>query len=225
MRNKINIAIDGPAGSGKSTTAKLLANKLGYRYLDTGATYRAATYLWLSVNCPKIEDFCPILEKANIEIKFDEYKQLTFLNGEDVSTEIRSQEVTKNVSYISAIGYVREKLVAIQREFAKSKQVIVDGRDIGTVVLPDAELKIFLVASIEERAKRRAIELEKSGLSVNLNEIKTDIEKRDKFDSEREISPLKKAEDAIEVDTTGLTIGDQVNKIYDLAIKKINGHF
>lgn len=224
MSNKINIAIDGPAGSGKSTTAKLLANKLNYKYLDTGATYRAATLLWLKSNSPSLEDFLPIFINSKLEIKFDTHKQLTFLNDEDVSEEIRSQDVTKNVSYISAVPYIRERLVKIQRDFSKSKQVIVDGRDIGTVVLPDAELKIFLVASIDERAKRRAIEMHKSGHQVNLDEIKLDIEKRDKYDSEREISPLKKADDAIEVDTTGMTIGDQVNVIYDLAISKINGH-
>lgn len=223
MIKKINIAIDGPAGSGKSTTAKLLANKLSYNYLDTGATYRAATYLWLQSNKQEIIEFENIFNNAIIEIKFDNFKQFTYLNNEDISEEIRMPDVTANVSYISSLGFVREKLVGLQRDFSKSKGVVVDGRDIGTVVLPDAELKIYLVASIEERARRRALELDKMGVKVNLNEIKLDIERRDKLDSEREISPLRKAEDAIEVDTTGMTIGDQVNFIYELGLKVING--
>lgn len=222
MDIKINIAIDGPAGSGKSTTAKLLANKLSYNYLDTGATYRAATYLWLSENKPETEKFKLIFNTANIEIRFDNFKQLTLLNGQDISKEIREQEVTSNVSYVSSLDFIREKLVKLQRDFSENKGVIVDGRDIGTVVLPNAELKIYLVASIEERARRRALELDKLGVKVVLEDIKLDIERRDKLDSEREISPLKKADDAIEVDTTGMTIGDQVNHIYELAIKKIN---
>lgn len=223
MVNKINIAIDGPAGSGKSTTSKLLANKLGYKYLDTGATYRAATFLWLNNNSPTIEEFEPIFKRAKLGIKFDDQKQLIFLDDINISNEIRNQEVTKNVSFISAISYVRDKLVFVQREFASSKEVIVDGRDIGTVVLPDAELKIFLIASIEERANRRVVELQKMGHNVNFEQIKLEIQNRDNYDSQREISPLKKAKDAIEIDTTGLTIGDQVNNIYHLAIQKING--
>jgi len=222
MDIKINIAIDGPAGSGKSTTAKLLANKLSYNYLDTGATYRAATYLWLSENKPEIDKFKLIFNAANIEIRFDNFKQLTLLNGQDISKEIREQEVTSNVSYVSSLDFIREKLVKLQRDFSENKGVIVDGRDIGTVVLPNAELKIYLVASIEERARRRALELDKLGVKVVLEDIKLDIERRDKLDSEREISPLKKANDALEVDTTGMTIGDQVNHIYELALKKIN---
>jgi cytidylate kinase len=223
MTKKINIAIDGPAGSGKSTTARLLANKLSYNYLDTGATYRVATYLWILNDKQEIIEYEKIFNNAIIEIKFDNFKQLTFLNNEDISEEIRMPEVTANVSYISSIGFVREKLVELQRQFAKSKGVVIDGRDIGTVVLPNAELKIYLVASIEERAKRRALELNKMGVKVNFDEIKLDIERRDKLDSEREISPLRKADDAIEIDTTGMTIGDQVNHIYELGLNVING--
>lgn len=224
MKNNINIAIDGPASSGKSTTAKLLANKLNYRYLDTGATYRAATYLWILNNKLDIELFKSIFENAKIEIRFDGLIQLTYLNDIDISKEIRSQEVTTNVSYISSLEFVRTKLVALQRKFAESKSVIVDGRDIGTVVLPDSELKIYLIASIEERAKRRFLEYQKLGQDIDFETLKNDIAQRDKLDSEREISPLKKAEDAIEVDTTGLSIGDQVNLIYNLALEKINEH-
>lgn len=224
MNNKINIAIDGPASSGKSTTAKLLANKLSYRYLDTGATYRAATYLWILNDKIDISEFQKVFEKSNIEIKFDGLKQLTFLNGIDVSLEIRNQEVTANVSFISSLEFVRTSLVNLQREFAKSKSVIVDGRDIGTVVLPDAELKLYLFASIEERAKRRHLEYQKMGQQIDFDTLKNEIANRDKLDSEREISPLRKAEDAVEIDTTGLTIGDQVNRIYKLALKKINEH-
>lgn len=224
MKNNINIAIDGPASSGKSTTAKLLANKLNYRYLDTGATYRAATYLWIINDKIDIELFKSIFDEAKIEIKFDGLIQLTFLNGIDVSKEIRSQEVTSNVSFISSLDFIRTRLVALQREFSVSKSVIVDGRDIGTIVLPDSELKIYLIASIEERAKRRFLEYQKLGQDIDFETLKNDIAQRDKLDSEREISPLKKADDAIEVDTTGLSIGDQVNLIYNLALEKINEH-
>lgn len=222
MQKKINIAIDGPAGSGKSTTAKLLANKLSYNYLDTGATYRAATLLWLNTGKPETSKFIDIFNNTLFEVKFDNFKQIMLIDGVDVSEKIRFQEVSENVSFISSLGFVREKLVGLQQEFAKAKGVVVDGRDIGTVVLPEAELKIFLVASIKERARRRLLELEKLNVVTSLEKVQEEIARRDKLDSEREISPLRKAEGAIEVDTTGMTIGDQVNIIYELALKVIN---
>ncbi len=215
---KIIIALDGPAGSGKSTSAKIASEKLGYIYIDTGAMYRAVTYSWLQMELPIEEKYAEeVIAKTTIELKITENGQGTFVNGQDVSKEIRTPEVTKAVSPVSAMGYVREKMVEQQREMGKGGGVIMDGRDIGTVVFPNAELKIFFVADPEIRAIRRQKELIAKGENVTVEEIKAQIIARDKYDSEREISPLKQADDAIMIDNTQMSLDEQSNKIVELA--------
>lgn len=220
---KIIIAIDGPAGSGKSTTARLVAEELNYLYIDTGAMYRAVTLAWInSAEEFNAEKICQLVKNINIELKMTDEGQKTFLNGLDVSYDIRKPNVTKWVSPISAIDCVREAMVAIQRKLGEKGAVVMDGRDIGTVVLPNADLKIFLVASIEERALRRQKELIQSGINISIEEVKSQIESRDIYDSSRSNSPLKKAEDAILIDTSALTIEEQTKKVLDLAQKIIH---
>ena len=211
----INIAIDGPAGAGKSTIAKKVADSLGYVYIDTGAMYRAFTYelLTSSISLSDIEEITKVLEKTNIEFKNNEI----FLNNLNVTNEIRSKNVTANVSAVSAIPQVREKLVNLQRKIASESNSILDGRDIGTVVFPNAELKIFLTASVKIRALRRYNELIAKDKNIDINEIEAEIEKRDKLDSSRETSPLIKAADAIEIDTSDLSIDEVANTILKLA--------
>ena len=209
------IAIDGPAGAGKSTIAKKVADSLGYVYIDTGAMYRAFTYelLTASISLSDIEEINKVLEKTNIEFKNNEI----FLNNLNVTNEIRSKNVTANVSAVSAIPQVREKLVNLQRKIASESNSILDGRDIGTVVFPNAELKIFLTASVKIRALRRYNELIAKDRNIDINEIEAEIEKRDKLDSSRETSPLIKAADAIEIDTSDLSIDEVANTILKLA--------
>ena len=209
------IAIDGPAGAGKSTIAKKVADSLGYVYIDTGAMYRAFTYelLTSSISLSDIEEITKVLEKTNIEFKNSEI----FLNNLNVTNEIRSKNVTANVSAVSAIPQVREKLVNLQRKIASESNSILDGRDIGTVVFPNAELKIFLTASVKIRALRRYNELIAKDKNIDINEIEAEIEKRDKLDSSRETSPLIKAADAIEIDTSDLSIDEVANTILELA--------
>ena len=209
------IAIDGPAGAGKSTIAKKVADRLGYIYIDTGAMYRAFTYELLisSISLSDIEEITKVLEKTNIEFKNSEI----FLNNLNVTNEIRSKNVTANVSAVSAIPQVREKLVNLQRKIASESNSILDGRDIGTVVFPNAELKIFLTASVKIRALRRYNELIAKDKNIDINEIEAEIEKRDKLDSSRETSPLIKAADAIEIDTSDLSIDEVANTILKLA--------
>ena len=209
------IAIDGPAGAGKSTIAKKVADSLGYVYIDTGAMYRAFTYelLTSSISLSDIEEITKVLEKTNIEFKNNEI----FLNNLNVTNEIRSKNVTANVSAVSAIPQVREKLVDLQRKIASESNSILDGRDIGTVVFPNAELKIFLTASVKIRALRRYNELIPKDKNIDINEIEAEIEKRDKLDSSRETSPLIKAADAIEIDTSDLSIDEVANTILKLA--------
>lgn len=208
MSNYI-IALDGPSGSGKSTIANLLANKLKISYLNTGSMYRALTLYFLENNIKKSDTIdIKILKKINIDINEDK----VFLNGKDVSQEIRYKEVTENVSWVSSIPVVREYLVELQRNISKNKSIILDGRDIGTVVFPDAKYKFYLDASSFVRAKRR---FEQNEIDKSFEEIKKDIEKRDYLDSHREISPLKKAEDAIEIDSSDLTIDQTIEKILE----------
>jgi CMP/dCMP kinase len=213
MKNII-IAIDGPAGSGKSTTAKIVAEKLGYIYIDTGAMYRAVTLACIERNTEITDnEVNKVVDDIKIELKQSNIGQRTYLNGRDVSDDIRRPDVTKLVSPVSAMAYVREKMVEQQREMGHKGGVVMDGRDIGTVVFPQAELKIFLIASIEARANRRLKELQHKGFDNSVEEIMSQIVARDNYDSSREISPLRKADDAIEIDTSNITIKQQTAKI------------
>lgn len=218
----IIIALDGPAGSGKTSSAKIVAEKLGYVYIDTGAMYRAVTLSWLRSGRELDETYInEMMDTIEIDLKQSECGQLTLLNNEDVSHDIRLPEVTKFVSPVSAMKEVREKMVAQQRELGKRGGVVMDGRDIGTTVFPDADLKIFLVASIDARASRRLKELNEKVEKFTVDDIKKQIETRDNYDSSREISPLKKADDAIILDTSDLTIEQQTGEILRLAKKII----
>lgn len=221
----IRIAIDGPASSGKSTVAKILAKKLGYTYLDTGAMYRCATYLALKhqIDLEQVSALLKLLDRYPIAFgKAADGSQTVSLGGEDVTLAIRQNDVTNHVSAVSAIPQVREKLVDEQRRIAASGAIIMDGRDIGTVVLPDAELKIFLVASVEERAERRFKENQEKGIATDFEQLKQEIADRDYKDSHRKVSPLKAADDAITFDTTGITIDGVVNFISEKAEKIID---
>lgn len=220
MKNYI-IALDGPAGSGKSTIAKVIAKNFGLTYLDTGAMYRMVALYILENNI----DFNNVADVENIlnNIKVDIIDDKFILNGKDVSLEIRTPEVTKIVSPVSAIKAVRVKLVDLQRDISKGKKVILDGRDIGTVVFPNADLKIFLVASPEERAKRRVKDYASKGITEDFETVLKDILERDHTDSTRKESPLKKAEDAIEVDTSFLNIEESVQTISNLIKEKVGG--
>ena len=213
------IAIDGPAGSGKSTIAKLIAEDLGLVYLDTGAMYRLVTLKALNDGIlGNLDKIIKMLDNLNIDIKENGF----YLDDIDVSEEIRKPVVSENVSDIAAIREVREKMVDLQRKFSESKNVILDGRDIGTVVFPNADVKIFLVADAKERANRRYKELVAKGENVRIEEIYENILKRDEIDSTRKESPLKKADNAIEVDTTSKNIEEVKNEILNIVRKKIN---
>ena len=204
------IAIDGPAGSGKSTIAKLIAEDLGLVYLDTGAMYRLVTLKALNDGIlGNLDKIIKMLDKLRIDIKENGF----YLDDTNVSEEIRKPVVSQNVSDIAAIREVREKMVDLQRKFSESKNVILDGRDIGTVVFPNADVKIFLIADAKERSNRRYRELVAKGENVKIEEIYENILKRDKIDSTRKESPLKKADDAIEVDTTSKNIEEVKNEI------------
>ncbi len=221
---RIIIALDGPAGSGKSTTARKIAHTLGYVYIDTGAMYRAITLAALRAGAAIHNDALQtIVQTSRIELLPSAEGQRTLLNGEDVSTEIRSREVTETVSSVSALGVVRSAMVECQRELGNAGGVVMDGRDIGTVVFPQAELKIFLVASLEERARRRLAELGASAANITLDEMCAQLRERDRQDSEREISPLTKATDAIEIDTSSLSIDEQVSQILAFAEERTKG--
>ncbi|CAH2466520.1 MULTISPECIES: (d)CMP kinase [Bacillus cereus group] len=215
MDKRISIAIDGPAAAGKSTVAKVVAKKLSYVYIDTGAMYRAITYAALEqkVDIENEEKLMEVVKNVNIEFQQGENTQLVFLNGQDVSEVIRTPDVTNRVSIVAKHRLVREEMVRRQQELAEKGGVVMDGRDIGTHVLPDAEVKIFMLASVEERAERRYLENMNKGFDSNLEQLKEDISRRDKLDSEREVSPLKKADDALELDTTSLSIEEVVQKI------------
>ncbi len=212
----MNIAIDGPAGAGKSTIAKLLAAKLGILYLDTGAMYRAVGLKALNTGVDISDEAAveKMLADTKIDVTQENGVQHVYLDGNDVSSTIRENAVSKAASDISAVPCVRYKMVELQREIASRCDTVLDGRDIGTFVLPNAEYKIFLTASAEERAKRRYAELKAKGSTLTLEQIKDDIVKRDYNDSHRTLAPLKKADDATEVDTTAMSIDDVVGRIY-----------
>ncbi|WP_226618384.1 (d)CMP kinase [Cytobacillus firmus] len=223
MSKRISIAIDGPAAAGKSTVAKIVAEKLSYIYIDTGAMYRALTYKAIQKNA-NLENEASLMEILNntvIELQPGEKGQLIHLDGQDVTNEIRTSEVTNSVSVVSMHRLVREEMVSRQQSFALNGGVVMDGRDIGTHVLPHAEVKVFLLASVDERALRRHNENIQKGYSSDLDKLKEEISLRDKLDSEREIAPLRKAADAKEIDTTSLSIGQVVDRIMDLAIERI----
>ncbi|WP_425800386.1 (d)CMP kinase [Desulfitobacterium sp. Sab5] len=217
MKKNLQIAIDGPAGAGKSTIAKAIAKRLGIFYVDTGAMYRAIALKSLRLNIPvdHEEEVGHMVQQTEIELDHSEERRV-FCDGQDVTEAIRSPEVSRKVSTIAAYPVVRQRLVQLQRQEAKRGAVIMDGRDIGTFVLPEADLKIFLTASIEERAHRRWRELLKAGKEVPVNEVKQDMEKRDRQDTEREASPLQPAHDALILDTTELTIEEIVDRIIAL---------
>lgn len=221
MFEKLIIAIDGPAGSGKSTTAKLLAQKLGYLYIDTGAMYRAVTLYAIKNNLlGNDEKIIELANKLNIDLKFENGQTKVFVDGNDVSESIRSLEVNQNVSPVSKIEGVRKVLVQKQKEMGRNGGVVMEGRDITTVVFPNADVKIFLTATIDERAKRRALEFAQKGQNLDIEKVKENISERDRIDSNRAVSPLKKSEDAIEIDTSDLSIEQQVNLILE-EVKKI----
>ena len=203
---KLQIAVDGPASSGKSTVAKIVAQNLGIIYLDTGAMYRAATLVALQNKTEDPQKIIDVIKKKPIFFKNTADGQLVFLGTEDITKIIRTNEITQNVSKISALAPVREFLVAEQQRIADEGGIIMDGRDIGTVVLPHADLKIFLVASVDERAERRYKENLQKNIPTDLEKLKVEIAERDRKDSTRAVSPLKQAEDAILLDSTGKTI-------------------
>lgn len=214
----MNIAIDGPAGAGKSTIAKKVAKTLGYIYVDTGAMYRAMALYMIKLgidpeNANAIEEAC---KSADIGIEYRDGEQVVLLNGENVNAYLRTEEVGNMASVTSVNAKVREKLVELQQKLAKTKDVVMDGRDIGTVVLPNAEVKVYLTASSLVRAKRRALELEAKGEAVDLAKIEADIIDRDNRDMTREISPLKQAEDATLIDSSYMNIDEVVEAILNL---------
>ena len=214
---KIVVAIDGPAGAGKSTVSQMAAKKLGFTYIDTGAMYRAVAWKALQKKVEITDEvILSVLPDIEITLSYKDGKTKVFVGEREVTEEIRTPEINKIVSKVAALPKVREKLTELQRKMGEKGNVLMDGRDIGTFVFPNAEVKIFLTASVEERARRRYEELKLKGFDVDLKEIEKDIEKRDKLDSERETAPLKQAEDAVLLDTTGLSIDEVVEKIVKL---------
>ena len=213
-----NIAIDGPAGAGKSTIAKLVAKELGFIYVDTGAMYRglAVHFLKKGIVPGEVEKIEAACEDVKVELGYENGVQQVYLNGENITSQLREEAVGNMASVSSAVPAVRAKLLDLQRNLAKEKDVVMDGRDIGTCVLPGADVKIYLTASVETRAKRRYDELKGKGEDCNLEEIAHDIEERDHIDMTREIAPLKQAEDAVLVDSSHMTIEEVVKAIVDL---------
>lgn len=220
------IAIDGPAASGKSTTAKLVAERLGYLHIDTGAMYRAITLKVVEEKIPldAVDRIQTLAERTNIRLERRNGQHRVFLDGRDVTEAIRSPEVTKRVSLISSYPPVRSVMVREQRRMAEAGGVVLEGRDIGTVVLPNADLKIFMTADVAERARRRKKELEQAGVGVDEQTLRVEIEERDRRDSTREASPLRKAPDAIVLDTSNLTVEQQVDFIVQRAKEIIEGN-
>jgi len=214
-KQRLRIAIDGPAAAGKSTVAKRLAKDLSYIYVDTGAMYRALTLHCLRNNLSLTDEEAVynLLLNSKIELKQTNDTQRVLLNGEDVTEAIRSNDVSRKVSIVAKLGAIRKEMLARQREMASNGNVIMDGRDIGTNVLPDAEVKFYLIASVDERAKRRYEENIKKGIPTTLEQLKKEIAERDRRDMEREHAPLKQAEDAIAIDTTSLSIEEVVSQM------------
>ena len=216
----ITVAIDGPSSAGKSTVAKGVAKELGFVYVDTGAMYRCVTLYALEkgVDCQNDEEVCKLLPEVNIELCIG---GKVLLNGKDVTFDIRTQPVVDNVSYIAANKGVRLFLVELQRAMAKDVSIVMDGRDIGTYVLPNADVKIFQIADVKERAKRRYLENIEKGIECTLEAVEKDLERRDYIDSHRDFAPLSKAKDAIEVDTSFLTIEESIKTIVKIIKEKV----
>ena len=213
----MQIAIDGPASAGKSTVAKIIAHKLNFTYIDTGAMYRASTWIARENNIDYGDErgILTAIDQEKIEFKFKNGQQKIYAGNKDITQEIRTPDISANVSQVSALAGIREKMVSLQRQMAGEMNVVMDGRDIGTTVLPNAAVKIFLVASVHSRAERRMLDFKERGIKTNqsLEEIEHDISERDYKDSHRKISPLKKAQDAIEIDTTSMSVDQVVNAI------------
>ncbi|MBO8154938.1 MAG: (d)CMP kinase [Bacillaceae bacterium] len=223
-KKDIAIAIDGPAAAGKSTVARKVANELSYIYIDTGAMYRTLTFKALTENTDVNNEnqLFHLLLTTSIEFKQDNHEQKVLMDGKDVTREIRSSEVTNHVSIVAKHKKVRTEMVKRQQDMAKDRGVVMDGRDIGTHVIPDAEVKVFLSASVEERARRRHKENLEKGFPSSLEQLTEEIRKRDELDSKRETAPLIKADDAVEIDTTSLSIDEVAAKILALAEKKLD---
>lgn len=215
---RYSIAIDGPAGSGKSTIARMLSQKLGIVYIDTGAMYRSVAYFCMSggIDTRDKNDVESAVDSIDLKIKMTDGTQHMLLNGEDISGLIRTAEVGQGASDVAVFPHVRERLVEMQQDMAKKISVIMDGRDIGTVVLPEAEVKIYLTAGTEERARRRMKEFEAQGVDVSLKEVIDQIEKRDHNDMTRECNPLRKADDAIEIDSTNMTAAEVADRVIEI---------
>ena len=214
----INVAIDGPAGAGKSTVAKRVAKELGFIYVDTGAMYRALAVFFLKqgLKPEETEKIAETCKDAQVSIGYADGVQQVYLNGENVTSLLRTEEVGNMASVSSAVKEVRAQLLELQRELARTKDVVMDGRDIGTNILPNADVKVYLTASVETRAKRRYLELQEKGVECNLEDIAHDIEERDTRDMNREIAPLKQAEDAVLVDSSNMSIDEVVEAIKSL---------
>lgn len=217
------IAIDGPAGAGKSTVAKLVAKKLGFLYVDTGAMYRALTFnaLKLKLDLNDKNSLIEMAKKSKIELVQNDDCYKVFINGEEITKEIRTEEVSKNSHFIASIPEIREILWNMQRAYRENHNIVMEGRDIGTIVFPDAQIKIYLDASVEERAKRRYLQLKQQNLEVDIETLKKEIILRDERDKNRKIAPLIKHPEAFVIDTTNLTIEQEVNIITELYRKKI----
>ena len=218
----ISVAIDGPAAAGKSTVAKIIAKKLGYTYIDTGAMYRAFTWYCMEkgVNCENEQECVALIPEVSIELKPD---NTVLCNNIDVTRAIREPRVSGNVSYIASYKDIRLALVDLQRKMAESTSVVMDGRDIGTYVLPKAEVKIFQIASVETRAQRRFLENQEKGIPCTIDDIREDVKKRDYIDSHRAFAPLKPAEDSIPIDTSDMSIDEVVNAILKIIEDKLAG--
>ncbi|MFY4775961.1 (d)CMP kinase [Metabacillus sp. RGM 3146] len=221
MKKKLSIAIDGPAAAGKSTVAKIIAEDMSYIYIDTGAMYRSLTYKAIheGIDLESEEKLVQLLSRLNIKL-VPGAVQSVYINEENVTEAIRTSAVSNQVSIVSMHSLIRQEMVKRQREMAADGGVVMDGRDIGTHVLPDADIKIFLLASVEERSKRRHEENLSKGYESNIEQLMEEIARRDKLDSEREVSPLRKAEDAVEINTTSLTIEEVAEKIKELIHEK-----
>ena len=211
------IALDGQSGTGKSTLSKLVAKKLGFKYLNTGMIYRAITYYFVKNNIlpNDMNEITNALSNINIYIKFDNDNQMVYVDNQDITPYVSSQEVQRNVSLYSQIFIIREKITEIQRVFAQNNNIVVEGRDIGTHVFPNAEYKFYVTCNIEIRAKRRLDDLVKSGQNITLDEVVNSLKNRDYIDTTREFSPLKRADDAIDIDTSNSTIDESVNEIIE----------